>query len=79
MLILATSPWNWLTPLLVGIGCLLIGAVVGFFVARRYFTKYLEKNPPINEKMIRVMMQQMGRTPSEKQIRQIMASMKQAN
>ena len=40
-------------------------------------TKYLEKNPPINEKMIRVMMQQMGRTPSEKQVRQIMASMNQ--
>ena len=29
--------------------------------------------------MIRAMMQQMGRTPSEKQVRQIMASMNQAN
>ena len=38
---------------------------------------FLEKNPPINEKMIRAMMQQMGRTPSEKQVRQIMASMEQ--
>ncbi|MFA5542719.1 MAG: YneF family protein [Bacilli bacterium] len=56
---------------------LLIGAVVGFFVSRHYFTRYLEKNPPINEKMIRIMMQQMGRTPSEKQVRQIMASMNQ--
>ncbi len=28
--------------------------------------------------MIRVMMQQMGRTPSEKQVRQIMAQMNQA-
>ena len=27
--------------------------------------------------MIRAMMQQMGRTPSEKQVRQIMASMQQ--
>jgi uncharacterized protein YneF (UPF0154 family) len=59
------------------VGALLLGGVIGFFVSRKIFTKYLEKNPPINEKMIRVMMQQMGRTPSEKQVRQIMASMNQ--
>ncbi len=57
---------------------LLIGAVVGFFLSRSYFKKYLEKNPPINENMIRAMMSQMGRTPSEKQVRQVMQSMKQA-
>jgi hypothetical protein len=57
---------------------LLLGLVVGFFLARRYFKNYLEKNPPINEQMIRAMMSQMGRTPSEKQVRQVMASMKQA-
>jgi hypothetical protein len=57
---------------------LLLGLVVGFFLARRYFKSYLEKNPPINEQMIRAMMSQMGRTPSEKQVRQVMASMKQA-
>ncbi len=57
---------------------LLVGAVVGFFVARSYFKKYLEKNPPINENMIRAMMGQMGRKPSEKQVRQVMQSMKQA-
>ncbi|MCI5938975.1 MAG: YneF family protein [Bacilli bacterium] len=72
------SVWSWLTPLLVGIGCLLVGGIVGFFISRHFFTKYLEKNPPVNEKMIRAMMQQMGRTPSEKQVRQIMASMNQA-
>lgn len=60
------------------VGVLLVGGVVGFFISRHVFTKYLEKNPPINEKMIRVMMQQMGRTPSEKQVRQIMAQMNQA-
>ncbi len=70
--------WTWLTPLLVGVGCLLIGGIAGFFIARKAFQKYLEKNPPVNEKMIRAMMQQMGRTPSEKQVRQIMASMNQA-
>lgn len=71
------SVWSWLTPLLVGIGALLVGAIIGFFVSRHFFTKYLEEHPPIDEKQIRVMMQQMGRTPSEKQVRQIMASMKQ--
>lgn len=57
---------------------LLLGAVAGFFFARKYFKNYLEKNPPINEQMIRAMMSQMGRKPSEKQVRQVMASMKQA-
>ncbi len=57
---------------------LLVGAVIGFFLARKYFKSYLEKNPPINEAMVRAMMSQMGRTPSEKQVRQVMASMKQA-
>jgi uncharacterized protein YneF (UPF0154 family) len=57
---------------------LLIGAVIGFFLSRKYFQKYLEKNPPINENMIRAMMAQMGRKPSEKQVRQVMQSMKQA-
>lgn len=56
------------------IGVLILGAVAGFFVSRWYFKKELAKNPPINEKMIRVMYKQMGRTPSEKQIREIMRS-----
>lgn len=58
------------------IGCLLAGAIAGFFISRWWFKKELEKNPPINEKMIRAMFRQMGRTPSEKQIREIMKSMK---
>ena len=37
--------------------------------------KYLKENPPINEKMIKIMMQQMGRTPSQKQINQMMKAM----
>ena len=68
---------QWWGVLLIGVGALLIGAVVGFFVSRKVFQNYLEKHPPVNEKMIRAMMQQMGRTPSEKQVRQIMASMQQ--
>ncbi|MBU1145501.1 MAG: YneF family protein [Firmicutes bacterium] len=57
---------------------LLVGLVVGFFLSRKYFKSYLEKNPPISEPMVRAMMSQMGRTPSEKQVRQVMVSMKQA-
>ena len=39
--------------------------------------KQLKENPPINEKMIRAMYMQMGRKPSEVQIKQIMKSMEQ--
>lgn len=60
------------------VGLLLIGAIAGFFISRKVFTKYMEKNPPINEKMIRAMFISMGRTPSEKQVRQVLASMNQA-
>ena len=60
--------------LLVVVG-LLIGAVIGFFLARYFMQKYLKKNPPINEQMIKIMMQQMGRTPNQKQINQVMKAM----
>jgi hypothetical protein len=56
---------------------ILVGAVIGFFVARKVFKKQLEKNPPINEKMIRALFMQMGRKPSEAQIKQVMRSMNQ--
>ncbi len=52
------------------------GLVGGFFLSRWFFKKELEKNPPINEKMIRAMFMQMGRKPSEAQVRAIMNSMK---
>ncbi len=67
----------WLALLLIFLA-ILVGGVAGFFISRKYFQNYLEKNPPINEAMVRAMMSQMGRTPSEKQVRQVMASMKQA-
>ena len=54
---------------------LVAGAVIGFFVAKHYMTKYLKKNPPINEEMIKALMLQMGRTPSQKQVNQMMKSM----
>jgi uncharacterized protein YneF (UPF0154 family) len=57
------------------VGGLILGFVVGFFVARTVMTKYLKKNPPINEKMIEAMMSQMGRKPSKAQVNQVMAQM----
>ncbi|AYC29333.1 YneF family protein [Paenisporosarcina cavernae] len=54
---------------------LLAGAALGFFIARQYMMKYLKDNPPINEQMLRMMMTQMGRKPSEKQVKQMMAQM----
>jgi uncharacterized protein YneF (UPF0154 family) len=57
---------------------LLAGGALGFYLSQLYFKKYLRDNPPINENMIRAMMMQMGRKPSEKQVRQVMQSMKNA-
>lgn len=55
---------------------LVVGLIAGFFLSRWFFKKELQKNPPINEKMIRAMFMQMGRKPSEAQVRAIMNSMK---
>lgn len=63
------------TILYLAIG-LVVGAVAGFFFARWLFKRQLEKNPPINEKMIRAMFVSMGRKPSEAQIRAVMANVK---
>ena len=68
---------DWWLVLIIAVAALLIGGVAGFFISRAWFKRYLEKNPPVNEAMIREMMRQMGRTPSEKQVRQILASMNQ--
>ncbi len=64
--------WANLLYLLLGV---LVGGVAGFFIARKVFATQLKKNPPINEKMIRAMFMQMGRKPSETQIKQVMNSM----
>lgn len=54
---------------------LVIGAVIGFFVSRNVMQKYLKKNPPINEEMIKALMMQMGRKPNQKQVNQMMKNM----
>jgi len=64
---------SWVS-LIVG---LLIGGIAGFFGARYMFKKQLQKNPPISEKMIRALFSEMGRKPSEAQIKRIMKSFNQ--
>ena len=54
--------WGWI---LIFLGILIVGFIAGLIVSKKVTTKYLEKNP------------QMGRTPSEKQVRQVMAAVKQ--
>ncbi len=66
---------EWLLYLVLG---LIGGLAIGFFGARALFKKQLRDNPPINEKMIRAMYMQMGRKPSEAQIRATIKAMNDA-
>ncbi|NGP44040.1 YneF family protein [Bacillaceae bacterium SIJ1] len=65
----------WWIYVLVGLGALLAGVALGFFIARKYMMNYLKKNPPINEQMLRVLLMQMGQKPSQKKINQMMKAM----
>lgn len=55
-----------------------VAAIATFFLTKKHFEKELRENPPVNEKMIRAMFMQMGRKPSEAQIRSVMRSMNAA-
>ena len=71
MVLLADGAW---------IGILIAGVVAaliaGFFLARWFFKRQLEKNPPINEAMIRALYQSVGRKPSEADIQRTMAAVR---
>ena len=54
---------------------LIPGIIAGFFISRAVTKKYLKKNPPINEEMIKALMSGMGRTPNQKQVNQMMKQM----
>lgn len=60
----------------VAIVCAVIGGLIGAKIASHMFKKQMKKNPPITEDQIRAMYAQMGRKPSESQIRQIMNQFK---
>lgn len=55
---------------------LIAGLVGGFFISRKYMMDYFEKNPPIDEDTLRMLMIQMGQKPSERKINQMMNQMK---
>lgn len=76
MVILAGLSFGLDSVLYLAIG-LVVGAVAAFFLSRWLFKRELKKNPPINEKMIRAMFLQMGRKPSEAQIKAVVKSMNQ--
>ena len=61
------------------LGLVIAALIVGFFITRAVIKKQMDKNPPINENMIRAMYMQMGRKPSEAQIRAVMNSVKNQN
>ena len=54
-----------------------VGALISFYFTRKNFEKQLKENPPVTEKMIRAMFMQMGRKPSEAQIKADMRPMQQ--
>lgn len=62
----------------VGIILFITGGIIALFVSRRMFEKQIKNNPPINEKMIKAMYTQMGKKPSESQIKAVMRSVKNA-
>ncbi len=64
---------NWFALVMVA---LVVGLIAGFFGARALIKSQMKKNPPINENMIRAMYMQMGRKPSEAQIRAVMNSVR---
>ena len=68
-----------LIDILYVIGGLIVGLIIGFFLARSLMTKELKKNPPINEEMIKTLMRGMGKPPNQKQVNQLMKQMNKFN
>lgn len=56
-----------------------VAGFLGFWITKKLIEKQLRQNPPISEAQIRTMFMQMGRKPSEAQIRNVMNSVKGAN
>jgi hypothetical protein len=55
-----------------------IAGFLGFYITKKLIEKQLRENPPISEAQIRTMFMQMGRKPSEAQIRSIMNNIRGA-
>ena len=67
LVLLADGAWAGIL-----VAAVIAALVGGFFLARWYFKRQLEKNPPINEGMIRALYQSVGRKPSEADIQRTM-------
>ncbi len=63
----------WTSILYLFIG-LIVGAVATFFGCNYYFKKKTSQ-PPITEKQLRIMYEQMGMRPNEAKIQQVLRSM----
>ena len=68
---MSTTVWIFIVVL-----ASIVGAVAGFFIARRSMETYIKNNPPISEEMMKSMMTSMGQKPSQKRLNQMMAQMK---
>ncbi len=62
----------------VTVGGIIIGIFIGFAIGQKYFKKQMNDNPPITREQIKAMYRQMGHTPSEAQINQVMSAMKRS-
>ena len=71
MILLSDGTWGGILA-----AAIIAALVAGFFLARFVFKKQLEKNPPINEAMIRALYQSVGRKPSEADIQRTMNAVK---
>jgi uncharacterized protein YneF (UPF0154 family) len=58
------------------IGGIVLGVILGVYFAYKHFKKQMRENPPITEDQIRAMYTQMGRKPSEQQVKSIMSMFK---
>ncbi len=71
MILLADGAWAGIL-----VAAVIAALIAGFFGARYFFKRQLEKNPPINEGMIRALYQSVGRKPSEADIQRTMNAVK---
>ena len=68
---MSTGGWIGVT-----VAAFFVGLVAGFFLARWFLKRQLEKNPPINEAMVRALYQSVGRKPSEADIQRTINAVK---
>ena len=71
IVLLADAAWGGI------LAAAVIAALIGgFFAPRFFFKRQLEKNPPINEAMVRALYQSVGRKPSEADIQRTINAVK---